>query len=319
MMKRNLRFVLFAVVMITLMVTLTFLPASAQLSQWRSLNPTRDGISTVLQVPYLYGVRILSANYGWAVGGTCNIYTETPSCASTNRGLALFWDGSRWRQTLLPATAGTLTAVFIVATNDVWAVGINATIIHWDGTSWATATVPASVVTDNSRILSVFMLPGSIDGWAVGRTSAGGAAIILRWSGTWPTGVWSSVTPPAGASDLRAVAVFSATQAWAVGRSGTILRWDGAGWTLVTPSPTPTVDLFSVSILSASDAWAVGASSTIVRWNGASWTPTGAPTTPNDYRSIWMTGASEGWIAGNRTNTGEGLLLRWDGIGKSVV
>jgi len=315
MMKRNARFVVFAVVMVALMVTLTFLPASAQLSQWRSLNPTRDGTS-VPQAPYLYGVKILNANYGWAVGGDCNIYTGSPACGSGNRGLALFWDGSKWRQTLLPASARTLTAVSIVTANDVWAVGVNGTIIHWDGVSWVAPAVVPVGVTDS--IFSVFLLPGGLDGWAVGRNVAG-AAIILRWSGAWPTGVWSAVVAPVGALDLRGVALSSSIQGWAVGRGGTILKWDGAGWTSIAPSPTP-LDLFSVSIVSASDAWAVGASSTIIHWNGASWTgPMGAPTILIDYHAIQMTGASDGWIAGNLNNNGEGLLLRWDGVAWSVV
>lgn len=320
MMKRNLKFVVFAVVMLTLMLTLTFLPASAQLSQWRSLNPTRDGTSPVLQVPYLYGVKILNPNYGWAVGGTCNIYTTTAvqNCNSTNSGFALFWDGSRWRQTLIPASAGTLTAVFIAATNDVWAVGTNATIIHWDGISWVAAAVPAPIVADNSKIFSVFMVSGGLDGWAVGRTYAGGP-LILRWSGAWPTGAWSVFAAPAGAVDLRAVALSSPTSGWAVGRGGSVLKWDGLGWTLTT-SPT-TSDLFSVSIVSETDAWAVGASSTIIHWNGASWTgPMVAPTIGINYHSIHMIGAAEGWIAGDiNTSTGEGLLLRWDGTAWSIV
>ena len=310
MMKRNARFVVFAIVMVALMVTLTFLPASAQLSQWRSLNPTRDGRSTEPRVPYLYGVQILNTNYGWAVGGTCNIYTVSAvqNCNSTNSGFALFWDGSKWRQTLIPASAGTLTSVSIVTANDVWAVGMNHTTIHWDGISWVAAAVP---ITGNDKLFSVFMLPGGLDGWAVGRTLAG-IPIILRWSGAWPTGVWSSVGAPVGALDLRSVALSSPIQGWAVGRGGTILKWDGAGWILVAPSPT-TSNLFSVSIVGASDAWAVGASSTIIHWNGASWTgPMGAPTVAIDYHAIQMISASYGWIAGN-LNNGEGLLLRWDG------
>ena len=317
MMKRNARFVVFAVVMVTLMVMLTFLPASAQLSQWRSLNPTRDGTSASW-TPYLYGVKILNANYGWAVGGNCTIYIGTPTCTGTSsRGLALFWDGSKWRQTLIPASARTLTSVSIVTPNDVWAVGVNRTIIHWDGVSWVTPTVvPLSL--DSDSLFSVFMLPGGLDGWAVGQNAAGNA-IILRWSGAWPTGAWSVVVPPVLALGLRGVAFSSSIQGWAVGRAGTIIKWDGAGWTLITPSPTA-LDLFSVSIVGASDAWAVGASSTIIHWNGASWTgPMGAPTILIDYHAVQMTGASDGWIAGNLNNNGEGLLLRWDGVAWSPV
>jgi len=313
------RFTAFTVGVIALLLTLSFLPASAQLSQWISLNPTRDGTTTrTAPAPFLYGVKMLTSSYGWAVGGTCNIYAaygDTGGCNSTNNGFALFWDGSKWRQTLIPASAGTLTSVFITAANDVWAVGMNHTIIHWDGTSWVAATVP---ITNNDKLFSVFMLPGGMDGWAVGRTNAG-IPTLLRWSGTWPTGAWSTVAAPAGALDLYGVALSSPTEGWAVGRAGTILRWDGAGWTLVTPSPT-TSNLFSVSIVDAGDAWAVGASSTIIRWNGASWTgPMVAPTTGIDYHSVCMVTATDGWIAGNiYPSTREGLLLRWDGTAWSI-
>jgi len=316
MMKRNLRFVVFAVSMFTLLITASFLPASAQLSQWRSLNPTRDG-RLPLHAPFLYSVQILNANYGWAVGGTCNIYdTSATGCNSTNSGIALFWDGSRWRQALNPGSTGTLTSVFIVNANDVWAVGVNATIIHWDGTSWVAAIVPANTL---DKIYSVFILPSGMDGWAVGRDSINGAFNILRWSGNWPTGAWTAVPSPVPAAVLRDVALSSSTDGWAVGRSGVILHWDGLGWTS-TLSPT-TNGLFAASIISSTDAWAVGASSTIIRWNGASWTgPMIAPTAGIDYHSIHMVNSGDGWIAGNIVPpTLEGLLLRWDGTAWSIV
>jgi hypothetical protein len=318
MLGRRIRFTAFTVGVIALLLTLSFLPASAQLSQWTSLNPTRDGTTTrTAPAPFLYSAKMLTSTYGWAVGGTCNIYAAdyTGGCNSTNNGFALFWDGSKWRQTLVPGSAGTLTSIFISTANDVWAVGMNHTIIHWDGTSWVAATVP---ITNNDKLFSVFMLPGGMDGWAVGRTNAG-IPILLRWSGTWPTGAWSTVAAPAGTLDLYGVALFSPTDGWAVGRAGTILRWDGAGWTLVTPSPT-TSNLFSVSIVDAGDAWAVGASSTIIRWNGASWTgPMVAPTTGIDYHSVRMVTSIDGWIAGNiYPSRREGLLLRWDGTAWSI-
>ena len=323
MMNRNARFVVFAVVMVALMVTLTFLPASAQLSQWRSLNPTRDGTtSRVAPAPYLYGVQMLAPNYGWAVGGTCNVFTSAGTCPGS--GFVLFWDGTRWRQVLVPATAGTLTSVSIVTANDVWAVGmqdatLKATIIHWDGVSWAAAIVPAGI-TD---LFSVFILPGGLDGWAVGR---GSTANILRWSGLWPTGAWSAFSTPSSSRDLRGVFLISSTEGWAVGTTtpvppATIFHWDGAGWADVTAGSPTANNLYSVSMVSSSDAWAVGASSTIIRWNGASWTgPMVAPTYGIDYRSIHMVSSADGWVAGAKDpTTGEGLLLRWNGIAWTTV
>jgi photosystem II stability/assembly factor-like uncharacterized protein len=313
MFNRNHRFVVFTVAVITILIASNILPASAQLSQWRSLNPTRDGtLGRVAPAPFLYGVQMLAPNYGWAVGGTCNIYSGSPSCNSTNHGFALFWDGVRWRQTLVPASAGTLTSVFIVDTNNVWAVGTNATIVHWDGTSWVTAVVPSRI-----QLFSVYMLPGGMDGWAVGN----GTNNILRWSGMWPTGAWSAPASPDSTKQLRGVFLISPTEGWAVGKTGTIFHWDGAGWMdLTASSPTPK-NLYSVSMVSPTDGWAVGASSTIIRWNGASWTgPMVPPTTGIDYRSIHMVSSNSGWIAGNKnTATDEGLLLSWDGVAWTIV
>jgi len=322
--KRNLRFAVFTVSMVALMVTMTFLPASAQLSQWRSLNPTRDGTTDrTAPAPFLYGVQMLTSAYGWAVGGTCDIYTDTPACPGN--GFALFWDGARWRQTLVPGSAGTLTSVFIVGANDVWAVGMadttgKATIIHWDGISWTAATVPVGSVTD---LFSVFILPGGLDGWAVGKSA--GPANILRWSGVWPTGAWSVFTSLPPAKELRSVFLSSPTSGWAVGTVaggvGTIFRWDGAGWLDLSASSPTVNNLYSVFVVSSTDAWAVGASSTIIRWNGASWTgPMVAPTSDIDYRSIHMVSGTDGWIAGDVDSTsGEGLLLRWNGVAWTSV
>ena len=331
MLGRRIRFTAFTVSIVALMITMTFLPASAQLSQWRSLNPTRDGTSSrIAPAPHLYGVQMLSASYGWAVGGTYDIYT--PSGTYPGDGFALFWDGARWRQTLVPASAGTLTSVFIVGPNDVWAVGMQqdatgkATIIHWDGTSWAAATVPAGI-TD---LFSVFILPGGMDGWAVGY---GGTTNILRWSGMWPTGAWSVFSTPLSTRDLRGVFLISPTEGWAVGTTtpvspATIFHWDGAGWIDVTASSPTANNLYSVFAVSPTDAWAVGASdsaspyqSTIIRWNGASWTgPMVAPTSNIDYHSIHMISGTDGWIAGGvDPTTGEGLLLHWNGVAWAPV
>jgi len=336
MMKQNKRLVAFTVAVITILIVSSILPASAQLSQWRSLNPTRDGTIPPLVFgqdlgPTLYSVQLFGPSVGWAVGGTCNIYPLTfpVSCPSPDRGFALHWDGSRWRQTLLPTSTHTLTSVFTVGANDAWAVGMDRTIIHWDGISWVSVPVPTITTMD---LYSVFILPGGLDGWAVGS----GTANILRWSGTWPTGAWSvfSPNPPASFSKvLRGVFLSSPTQGWAVGLSadtparGTIFRWDGAGWTDISAtSPTPN-NLYSVFIVSPMDAWAVGAhdagtlQSTIIRWNGASWTgPMVAPTSSVDYHCITMVSGSDGWIAGEINPTSqEGTLLRWNGAAWNPV
>jgi len=353
MLKQNKRLVVFTLAMLALLIASTFLPASAQLSQWRSLNPTRDGRLT-LPAPYLYGVHMLTPNYGWAVGGNCDIYdvnlqqvdwpSEWPSRCS---GFALSWDGSRWRQALLPASSGTLTSVFIVSQNDVWAVGTRnetdqiPTILHWDGIGWSKVQTPVGTLQMVRDLLGVFMLPGGTDGWVVGtaNTDVGTPTNVLRWSGIYPTGAYSGYLSALGTASpydvLRSVNLLSPTHGWIVGsqttgdttRNPSIYRWDGAGWlsaaidAALTPPP-PSGKLLSVYPVSTSDAWAVGENSTIIRWNGASWTgPMVAPTTAAiDYRSIHMVSATDGLIAGTlNPTTDEGIVLRWNGVAWSIL
>ncbi len=333
MLKPKRRITISAAIIVIVLGGLIFSPASAQLSQWRSLNPTRDGTITGIMGatlgPDLFSVHIFSPTVGWAVGGTCDIYMlplpVVPACGAgvANKGFALFYDGTKWRQVLLPGLTKTLTSVFVVSPNDVWAVGVGPTVIHWDGVSWVSvsAAVAALGVKD---LFSVFMLPGGTDGWAVG-DGIGGGTDNIRWSGIWPGGAWSPGpvsdllpgTPPV----LRSVSLSSPTFGWIVGSGGQIFKWDGAGWTAQL-SPVVGVDMLSVFAVSGTDAWAVGVGSTIIRWNGASWTgPMVAPTVaPVDYRSIRMVSSTDGWIAGKLNPTSmEGTLLRWNGFSWNII
>ena len=329
MLKQNKKFVVFTVAVITILIVSSILPASAQLSQWRSLNPTRDGV-LALPAPFLFSVQMLAPNYGWAVGGSCNIYAVVPVPGGGCKGFALFWDGARWRNVLVPVGAGTLASVFIVSQNDVWAVGTRnivagaATILHWDGVSWVQLPPPVGSVLD---LFGVFMMPGGTDGWLVG--SAAGGTNVLRWSGMWPTGALSAAPAlGAGPDVLRSVYLLSSTHGWIVGSATvggavdpSIYRWDGAGWLAVAPPPG-SGDLLSVYSVSLTDAWAVGETNTIIRWNGASWTgPMVAPTVGAvNYHSIRLVSATDGWIAGTLNPTSnEGLLLRWDGTAWSII
>jgi hypothetical protein len=176
MLKQNKRFVVFTVAVIAILIVSSILPASAQLSQWRSLNPTRLGNPALLPGPFLYSVQMLGPNYGWAVGGTCNIYAVLPAGACV--GFALFWDGVRWRNVLVPATAGTLASVFIVSQNDVWAVGDNGQLQYWNGAAWSRVSAPYPDL--GGRFNGVAAASAS-DVWAVGYYDQNATYQLLTW------------------------------------------------------------------------------------------------------------------------------------------
>jgi hypothetical protein len=112
--------------------------------------------------------------------------------------------------------------------------------------------------------------------------------LALHWDGAAWT-VKAIADPSAFDDELFGVDMLSATDGWAVGRSGSshaalIERWDGAAWHKV-PAPaigsSPYVIASDVAVHSATDASAVGnfersgpsnrAKMLILHWDGVSW------------------------------------------------
>jgi len=95
----------------------------------------------------------------------------------------------------------------------------------------------------------------------------------------------------------------SASDGWAVGSHGTIIRWDGARWNTVT-SPTANW-LCSVDMVSSTDGWAVCSDGTIIHWDGARWDTVTSPTA-NSFWSVDMVSSSDGWAVGS-----SGMIIRF--------
>ena len=137
----------------------------------------------------------------------------------------------------------------------------------------ATVLIPVrmrELATRSVRLLAVlFLVAGVASGVApiaaaAARTGSPGPAASFSTSG-----------------ELSGVAAISATNAWAVGSTGTgktlIVHWNGKTWTRV---PSPGGAFHGVAATSARSAWAVGSTSNghhssfqtlILRWNGTAW------------------------------------------------
>src|SRR5215831_21277897 len=117
---------------------------------------------------------------------------------------------------------------------------------------------------------------------------------------------WCQETSPT-TNLLHAVWAASATDVFAVGDSGTILRRVSGTWTTMT-SPT-TNNLRGVWGLSSSDVWACGIASggagTVVHFNGTSWSSVSGTTT--DCESVWAVSSTDVWFTGSTS------VLRWNG------
>jgi hypothetical protein len=135
---------------------------------------------------------------------------------------------------------------------------------------------------------------------------------------TAPAGAWLAVNNPAPSTPYG-VDMVSTNDGWIVGENGTIMRWNGASWTIV-PSPVSNVTLFSVSMVTAQYGWAVGDGGTILHWDGASWSQVTSPTTitllsvhaPSTL-TAWATGYDEIVPAApGKPGSISGVVLLWD-------
>jgi len=109
---------------------------------------------------------------------------------------------------------------------------------------------------------------------------------------------------------LRSVFILNTSNVWAVGSSGTILRWQGLAWRPVTGLTEAWLQ--SVYMNNETDGWAVG-QSTIIHWNGTFWETAPNPT-GEDLYDIFMANQNDGWAVGQDGNT-----IRWNGTTWSAI
>lgn len=267
---------------------------------WNGFMWTKGG--AVGATNNLNSVFMINSGDVWAVGGGAR---PTASCTATPVALCpiiLHFNGGTWNTVTPPSGAYTLKSVFMVSSNEGWAVGEMSSsphpigiILHYTVTggvgTWAIFPAPSSPSTI-APLNSVFML-GPNEGWAVGDN-----ATIVHYTVTGGVGTWNVVTvsgTPTISTDanLTSVYMLSPTVGWAVGgiqasasfsAGPVILYWDGLKWTPVaTPSipggisPTghTSATLKSVFCASTSNCWAVGLPgklfATILHWDGFAW------------------------------------------------
>ncbi|MFI1887109.1 hypothetical protein [Streptomyces jumonjinensis] len=168
----------------------------------------------------------------WAVGRAVpmSVKNGVPSIQS--------WNGTAWQAHTLPEVGkGELTALTVVAPDDIWAVGSSfatgatpqrALVLHWDGETWKQVDAPAGPAGEH-RWFGAVTATKSGAVWAVGgRLSADGVErpFTARWNGERFTAV---AAPKVADGRLRAVSQSTDGTVWAAGGKGAVsvlLRWD---------------------------------------------------------------------------------------------
>lgn len=176
--------------------------------------------------------------------------------AVTQGGEVLFWDGVEWA--VVHQQTRPLYGVYGTGASDVHAVGLDGIALHYDGTDWT----PRATGT-NHVLVGLWAGPGERAVTVGARNFTNG--VSLRYDGTWQE------LPSGGAQILSAVWGAIEWDLYAVGDAGTILRYNGTGW---SPMPSGTQE-FLWAIAGAPGAegggFAVGLNGTVLQGqaNGA--------------------------------------------------
>ena len=269
--------------------------------------------------------------------------------AAGDRGQLLHYDGNRWRK-LLSAGSATLRGLWTATQSEVFAVGDETTLARFDGEAWQYERLAAAQrnvslydvwgteLAGQTAIYAVgddVILQRQSDGqWvtqALAGTSNATESIALRAisgeaSGAHLTAVglagvivqkrgasapWERVAAPT-TQDLLDVWVESSASAIAVGRSGTILRYDGRDWTAETSGTTD--DLRTVWQTPSGLLLAAGARQHILRRSPDGWVADQRPASNIAINALWGVGNTLVAVGKNGTIL-HSQRLRCDSVG----
>ncbi|HSY81420.1 MAG TPA: hypothetical protein VK807_06645 [Gemmatimonadaceae bacterium] len=246
----------------------------------------------------------------------------------------------RWTPIHQGVTGNQLTAVWQDSTDDVFAVGLNGTVLHYNGTTWS--ALPLNQPTYQLR--AVYGTSSS-DVWMVGdggvtvhyngstfTTVSTGLATPPNLKGVWEANSkniyavggaitvlqsrnatsWTAVATPHGVVDtLRAVWGADSAHVFAVGDAGRLLMYNGTGstgWTAFA-KPTGNPPFRGVWGTSATNVFAVATNGAVYQYNGATWTVMNSNTT-NELDAVGGTSASNVWAVGV-----DGTTIHFNGAG----
>lgn len=184
----------------------------------------------------------------------------------------LQYNGSAWSH-VAPLRWRSLYDVWGSAANNVWGVGEKGELVRWDGSAWTLFRYDGTSVAP--RPLGDFNVPAS--------------AFTLR-------GVWGS----------------SASNVFAVGDSGVVLRFNGTSWTRMTTGTT--AQLNDVWGSGASDVYAVTATGRLMRFNGTSWSFVSGVQAPGALRAVWGSASNNVYAVGDG-----GIMYRYNGSSWSRI
>jgi hypothetical protein len=223
-------------------------------------------------------------------------------------GTVLHYNGATWSALALNQPTYQLRAVSGSSQSDVWSVGDAGITVHYNGSTFTTVSTPSA-----ANLKGVWELT-STNIYAVGST--GGQAVALQsTNGT----SWTSIasTPHGIADTLRAVWAADASHIFVVGDAGRLLMYNGSGTWTAFAKPGGNPPFRGVWGTSATNVFAVATNGSIYQYNGTAWTKMTSNTT-NELDAIGGTSGSNIWAVGVNGTTVNYNGTTWSVVGPSI-
>ena len=186
----------------------------------------------------LFGVHFINASTGWISGDYGRIMMTTDG-------------GATWTTQVNNSTYTNLfNDIYMLSSNEGWAVGTNGKILKYDGTNWSTITSGT-----NNELLGV-NFSSSNNGFAVGKGST-----ILFYNGS----SWTTSNSGLTSYNINNVYIISQNAAYAAtsdgfGGTGKILKYNGSTWSAdYTYTGIGTEIFYGVYFPSVNKGYVVGA------------------------------------------------------------
>jgi hypothetical protein len=187
----------------------------------------------------------------------------------------LRYDNGAWTETASPLG---ITAMSVLAADDIWATCADGHILHEQGGRWTTYTIGGQASELGTQPLAINMLSES-DGWAAGLTNASPQGMFLAH---FDGAAWTRVQGPAATdpTELHTITMVSATEGWAGGDrlqatnvEPVALHYRNGQWeTLQVPASG---GIEKIVMVSAAEGWAAagGGIAGLLHYQNGRWTP----------------------------------------------
>lgn len=196
--------------------------------------------------------------YGVAVSPTGTVFASSSWAGLWQRNADGLWTNH------MNAKGG---RVWALADDDVWVADAGfGRVTRWRSPTDATELL----IGDVKFFLNDIWVASPSSVFVVGYDTSPGSppypAAVRHYNGA----SWSAMPAPAGVDSLRRVTGTSATNVYAVGESGGLIRYDGVGWQIVA---LPDGSLASDVWISQQDELFVASTSGLHRYDGVAWWP----------------------------------------------